>query len=150
MLQPCVSSYFIIKHYPCLLCCLFSENDWIHELLSDLYYCYLYCQLNLAEDENYDIQYCCFFHANIIDLKDLMLQTCFSDFTLIFCVQFFNFMNLHLIAYFNFFVYLKFDYFEWNYSIILKRFHHFLEFFFLMTQVFFEFDLDYLMECCLA
>ena len=59
-------------------------------------------------------------------------------------------MSLHLIAYFNFFVYLKFDYFEWNYSIVLKQFHHFLEFFFLMTQVFFEFDLDYLKECYLA
>lgn len=31
MLQPCVSNYFIIEHYPCLLYYQFGENDWIHE-----------------------------------------------------------------------------------------------------------------------
>ena len=150
MLQPCVSNYFIVEYYLCLLYYQFSENDQIHELLSDLYYYYLCYQLNLAKDENYDIQYCYFFHVNIINLKDLMLRTCFDDFTLIFYEQFFNFKSLLLIAYFNFVEYLKFDYFVQNCSIILKLFHHSQEFFYLMTQVFFKFDLDYLKECYLT
>ena len=150
MLQPCVSSYSIVAHYLYLLYCLFSGNDLIHELLSDLC-CYCLCfQLTLIEDENYDIQYYCFFHVNIINWKGLMLQMCFDDSALKFYVQFFNFMSLLLIAYFDFSVYLKFDYFIQNYSIVLKPFHHFQEFFFPMTQVFFEFDQDYLKECYLT
>lgn len=150
MLQPYVSNYFVVAHYPCLLYYLFNENDQIHELLSDLCYYYLYSQLNLTKDENYDIQYYYFVHAEIISYQDLMLQSCFDDFALIFYEQFFDFMSLLLIAYFSFFKYLKFNCFVLNYLIVLKLFHHYQEFFFLKTQVFFEFDQGFLMVCYLT
>ena len=147
--QQDVFSYSATRHYHGLLYCLFSESDSIHELLNVQYCCCLYFHLNLIEDENYDIRYCCFVLADTVSLKDSMLRRYFGDFNREFYEQSSSFVSLLLIAYFDFFKCLKFDYFILNYSAILKQFLRFREFFFLMSQVFyFEFSLDFLTQVC--
>jgi hypothetical protein len=78
--QQDVFSYSATRHYHGLLYCLFSESDSIHELLNVQYCCCLYFHLNLIEDENYDIRYCCFVLADTVSLKDSMLRRYFGDF----------------------------------------------------------------------